>query len=362
MRGAVISLRSTSSLMIVKEMEKYFKIVDDIDLKNIEVHLGTSALEVLYEGKPLEEYDAIYLKGSFRYEPLLRSIATALNGKTYMPIKAAAFTVGHDKLLTQLDIQQHKISMPTTYISATVEAAKKILKRVNYPIVMKFPHGSHGKGVMFADSYASASSMLDALAALRQPFIIQEYVESSGSDIRVIVVGDKVVASMRRKAQFGEKRANIHAGGIGEPCELDTHTKKLAIKAAQAVEADICAVDILETAKGPTVIEINLSPGLQGITQATKINVAEKIASFLFAKAKEFKKPEKKASADELLSQLTAEPAKEIIINLDFRGNRILLPEVITSMTQFTEKDELSVKVKKGQLTLSKFDINAEKQ
>ncbi|UCH12713.1 MAG: RimK family alpha-L-glutamate ligase [Candidatus Omnitrophota bacterium] len=360
MKGAIISLRSKSSLMVVKEMEKYFKTVDDIDLKNIEVNLGSASLEVLYEGKPMDTYDCVYLKGSFRYEPLLRSVATALYGKTYMPIKPAAFTVGHDKLLTQLDIQQHNIPMPTTYIAATADAAKKILKKVNYPIVMKFPHGSHGKGVMFADSYASASSMLDALAALRQPFVIQEYVESGGIDIRAIVVGSKVVASMKRKAEFGEKRANIHIGGVGEPCELDAHTKKLAINAAEAIEADICAVDILESAKGPTVIEINLSPGLQGITQATKVNVADKIAKFLHAKAKEFSESGKKETTKDILKEI--EPSKEIITNLDFRGNKILLPEVITNITKFTEKDEVSVKANEGKVSIKKFSVGQEKK
>ncbi|MFC1705030.1 RimK family alpha-L-glutamate ligase [Nanoarchaeota archaeon] len=362
MKAAVISLRSKSSLMVVKEMQKYFKVVDDIDLKNIEVNLNTESLEVLNEGKPLDTYDCVYLKGSFRYEPLLRSIATALKDKTYMPITPVAFTVGHDKLLTQLDIQQHKISMPTTYISATIEAAKKILKKVNYPIVMKFPHGSHGKGVMFAESYASASSLLDALAALRQPFIIQEYVEASGVDIRAIVVGNKVVAAMKRKAEFGEKRANIHIGGTGEPCELDIHATKLAIKAAEAVEAAICAVDILETVKGPTVIEINLSPGLQGITQATKINVADKIAKFLYLKAKENAESGKKETAKDILKEMGVEHSKEIITNLDFRGNRILLPEVITNATKFTEKDEVSIDVNKGKVTLTKFGIGEEKK
>ena len=348
--------------MIVKEMEKYFKSVDDIDLKNIEVNLGSNALEVLYEGKPLGEYDCIYLKGSFRYETLLRSIATALYDKSYMPIKPGAFTVGHDKLLTQLDIQQHKIPMPTTYIAATTEAAKKILKKVNYPIVMKFPHGSHGKGVMFAESYSSAASMLDALAALRQPFIIQEYVETSGADIRAIVVGNKVVAAMKRKAEFGEKRANIHSGGSGEPCELDTYTKNLAIKAAEAVEADICAVDLLESVKGPTVIEINLSPGLQGITQATKINVADKIAKFLFTKTKELAESGKKETTKDILKEIEAAPSNEIITHLDFRGNRILLPEVITNITKFTEKDEFSIKASKGELAVKKFGVGEEKK
>ena len=87
---------------------------------------------------------------------------------------------------------------------------------MKYPIVLKFPHGTQGKGVMFAESFAAASSMLDALIALKQPFLIQEYIETGGVDVRAFVVGDKVVASMKRKAVRGEMRANIHAGGTGE--------------------------------------------------------------------------------------------------------------------------------------------------
>jgi ribosomal protein S6--L-glutamate ligase len=356
MKGAVISLGSKSSLMVIREMEKCFESVDNLDLRRIEVSLGSESLEILYEGKPFEKYDCIYVKGSFRYETLLRSIATALEKRTYMPITPSAFTIGHDKLLTQLDIQQHKIPMPTTYLAATAEAAKKILKKVNYPIVMKFPHGSHGKGVMFADSYPSASSMLDALEALRQPFIIQEYVETSGADIRAIVVGGKVVASMERQADLGEKRANIHVGAIGKPCQLDAHTKKLAVNAAEAIGAEICAVDILESVKGPVVIEINLSPGLQGITEVTKINVADKIAKFLFSKAKTRHDSKKETKTKDIIELAIKGPANEIITNLDFRGERILLPELMTKITKLTEKDEVTVKVDKGELHIKKID------
>ena len=107
--------------------------------------------------------------------------------------------------------------MPDTYVVSSIEAAKKILKQVKYPIILKFPHGTQGKGVMIADSFAAASSMLDTIESLKQPFLVQEYVETEGSDIRAFVVGDKVVAAYKRKAAIGEKRSNIHAGGKGEP-------------------------------------------------------------------------------------------------------------------------------------------------
>ncbi|MFQ5475155.1 MAG: RimK family alpha-L-glutamate ligase [Candidatus Nanoarchaeia archaeon] len=281
MKAALVSLGSTSSKWTVEAMQKYFDIVDAVNLKDVEVHLSAKGTSILYQGKPFEHYDCVFLRGSFRYVQLLTSIASTLEGKAYMPFHPDSFTIGHDKLLTHLKLQQAKIPMPSTYISSNAVAAKQLLEKLNYPIVLKFPQGTQGKGVMFADSFSSASSMLDAFSALNQLVIIQEYVETGGEDIRAIVVGDKVIAAMKRKAVEGEKRANIHAGGTGEMCQLDYNTKQIAIKTARVIGAEICAVDILESVKGPLVIEVNLSPGLQGISKATDLNVAEAIGKYL---------------------------------------------------------------------------------
>src|SRR3989344_5057792 len=267
MKGAVMSLGSKSSLMIIKAMETYFDSVENIDLRDVEVNVGSGKMSVLYEGKQLPQYSCIYARGSFRYSPLLRAVTKILYRNSYMPIKPETFTIGHDKLLTHLALQHFSTPMPATYLASSTRAAKKVLNEVTYPIVLKFPHGTGGKGVMFAESFAAASSMLDALIALKQPFLIQEYIETGGGDVRAFVVGDKVVASMKRKAVRGEMRANIHAGGTGESTILDEKTKRIAIDTAISIGADICAVDMLESPKGPVVIEANLSPGLQGITK-----------------------------------------------------------------------------------------------
>jgi ribosomal protein S6--L-glutamate ligase len=363
LKAAVISLGSKSSKWTVKALKKYIRTVDDLNIKDIEVTLSPKGMEVLYKGKPMEEYDCIYAKGSFRYAPLLRAITSIASQKSYLPIKHYAFTIAHDKMLTQLTLQQKGIPTPKTYLSATPEAAKKVLENINYPIIMKFPQGTQGKGVMFADSFAAANSMMDALTALKQPFLIQEYIETEGADIRVIIVGDKVVAAMRRKAEAGEKRANIHAGGKGEAVSLDSHTKKIAVEAAQAIGAEICAVDILEGVKGPLVIELNVSPGLQGITEATKTDVAAKIAKFLHKKAKESAESKKKTETEDVLKEISpVGPYKEILTSLDFRGERILLPKVATDETKFTDKDELVLKIKKGKLFIEKFEVGEKKK
>lgn len=357
MKAALISLGSVSSQWTIEAMNKLFDSVDNIDLKNIEVNLSSRKSEVLYNGKELEKYDCIYAKGSFRYAQTLRAITGALYPTTYMPIKAGTFTIGHDKLLTHIFLQQYKIPMPTTYLTSSQTAAKKILKKVKYPIIFKFPSGTGGKGVMYAESFAAASSLMDALETLRQPFLIQEYIETGGEDIRSIVVGNKVVAAMKRKAVIGEKRANIHAGGEGEAFLPDQHMKKIAVETAKSIGAEICAVDMLESVKGPSVIEANLSPGLQGITNATGINIAEKIAKYLYEKTKEFTEKGAKKGAGEIIKEIGVEKgAKEqqIVTNLDFRGERILLPKLVTNMCKISDKDECVVKVGKGKVEIEK--------
>ncbi|RLE38622.1 hypothetical protein DRJ17_03495 [Candidatus Woesearchaeota archaeon] len=364
MNAALISQGSVSSKWTLEAMKKYFDDVDAIDIRELEVNLTPTKPEILYKGKHLNKYDCIYAKGSFRYASVLNAITVAYERNCYMPVKHSAFTIAHDKLLTQLDLQMHNIPMPKTYIAATKEAARKILENVNYPIIMKFLQGTHGKGVMFADSFNSATSILDALVALSQPFIIQEYIDTQGTDIRAIVVGDRVVAAMKRIAAPGEERANIHSGGSGKRIELDAYTRRIAIKAAKAIGADICGVDILQSIKGPFVLEVNISPGLPGVTEATKIDVADEIAKFLAKKTKERMSKEKEAEAGRIMKDLEFEQSgkkierlNELFTNLEFRGERILLPEVVTKITSFNEDDEFVITADKNKIVIKKFKL-----
>ena len=357
MKAAVISLGSTSSLMVVEALEKYFEQVDIIQLRDIEMSLGRNS-SLLYQGNSLPDYDCIYPKGSFRYAHLLQSIVSKLKKTTpYIPFAPHTFSVAHNKLLTHLVMQQHDIPQPITYVSPNSDSAKNLLRRVNYPIVMKFPEGTQGKGVMFADSYSSASSLLDALGALNQPFIIQEFIETGGTDIRALVVGDRVVASMRRTATTEEKRANLHAGGTGEYYDLDRVGRKIAIDTAKALNADICGVDILDGPMGPQVIEANVSPGLQGLAQISSLDVADEIARFLYKKTKSVVHKDNKVEAAGIMNNISLENNNQIISNLSFRGERILLPEMITKLTLFDESKEYSIKAGKGKLEIEEFKL-----
>ncbi|MFC1741708.1 RimK family alpha-L-glutamate ligase [Nanoarchaeota archaeon] len=354
MKAAIISLGSKSSQWTYEAMKRYFKEADNIDLRNIEVDLRAKSPVVLYKGKSLPKYDCIYLKGSFRYLQIMSSIAAVLDNKVFMPIAPYAFTVGHDKLLTHLSLQQHKIPMPETYISANPAAAKLVLEKLSYPIVMKFPSGTQGKGVMFAESYNSAASMLDAFSALNQPIIVQNYIETGGMDIRAIVVGDKVVAAMERKAIEGERRANIHAGGKGTPVKLDYKTKELAVKTASVLGAKICAVDILKGKKGPMVIEVNLSPGLQGVTEATGIDVADIMAKYLYEATKKFHGESAHIEADLIKSAGISPNAKTIMTNVQLNRERIILPKIITEVSGLEKDAGIIISAEKNCIVITK--------
>ncbi|MAE13410.1 hypothetical protein CMO92_02495 [Candidatus Woesearchaeota archaeon] len=354
MKAAIISLESVSSQWTAKALKRYFEDVDVLNLKDVEITISGKTAEVLHKGEPLKKYDCIYAKGSFRYAPILTSMSTILHKSCFMPNKPEAFTIAHDKLLTHLQLQNENIPMPRTYLTSTIEGARILLKKVNFPIIMKFPQGTQGKGVLVADSYASASSMLDALVALRQPFILQEYIDTDKTDLRAIVVGDKVVASMKRKAGEGEERANVHQGGSVEPVQLDEYSKQIAIKTAQAIHSEICGVDILESAKGPLVIEANISPGLQGITDATKIDVADKIAAHLFHQTKLFVEGKNKKKSSQIMAELETEQHK-LITTVDFRGTRILLPEIATKISAIRANDDIEISIDKEHIDVKKF-------
>ena len=162
---------------------------------------------------------------------------------------------------------------------------------------------------------------------------------------------------MKRKAVQGEKRANLHAGGTGEFVSLDYATKKIAVKASKTMGIGICAVDLIQSGQDSLVLEVNLSPGLQGITKASGINVADHIAEYLFKETEKFREG-KKEQTEEILAGLditSEEGLKDMIMLLQFRGKRILLPEMITAVTKFNEEEEVLINAEQNQLSIKKM-------
>ena len=180
------------------------------------------------------------------------------------------------------------IRMPLSVMSRSLSDIQNAFRMVGrFPMVMKLLQGAQGIGVMLGHDRASVESVMSTLMEFDKDLILQEYVkEAGGSDVRVLVVGGKVVAAMRRTARKGEFRANVHRGGWGEKISrLPKRYERMALTAAKAVGLEIAGVDLLESASGPKLLEVNSSPGFQELEKSTGINVAEKMIRMAMRKS-----------------------------------------------------------------------------
>lgn len=187
-----------------------------------------------------------------------------------------------DKLGTMQALSASNVPIPLSSAARTPSSISEIINLVNgVPIVVKLVEGTHGDGVVLAETKKAAESLLSAFHQLDADFIVQSFIkEANNEDIRAVVVNGEVVAAMKRTASPDEFRANLHKGGSAEPIKLNDTEEKVVIAAARSLGVDVAGVDFLRTEDGPLVLEVNISPGLQGIETVTGINVAEKIISY----------------------------------------------------------------------------------
>ena len=206
---------------------------------------------------------------------------------------AVAIARSRDKLRAMQLLTRKDLDIPTTVCtktSAHIDAALALVG--GPPAIVKLHQGTQGIGVMLAETRQAVESTLEAFWTLGQDIILQEFVaESRGRDIRAIVVGNRVVAAMRRRAQKGEFRSNLHRGGTAEAIKITPEERATAVQAAKIMGLDVAGVDILRSARGPLVLEVNSSPGLQGVEAASGKDVAGKIIEFLELKASRKHKP-----------------------------------------------------------------------
>jgi ribosomal protein S6--L-glutamate ligase len=195
---------------------------------------------------------------------------------------AAAILRSRDKLHSLQLLAQH-VPLPKTGFAHTQEDLLNIIEKMGgYPLVIKLLEGSQGKGVILAETPATATSIVDSFHRLKAQFLVQQYIEDAhGSDIRCFVIGDEVVATMQRQAQAGEFRANLHRGGKGTYIEITAEERAMAIKAAKIMGLNVAGVDILRTPKKSMVLEVNSSPGLKGIEHVSGIDIAGKIIEYI---------------------------------------------------------------------------------
>jgi len=197
--------------------------------------------------------------------------------------KAISILNSRDKFRSLQYLAANNINIPTTYFSNDLFYAKKIVKnKLGYPFIIKVLEGTQGLGVYLVKDEANAEEILSHFIEKKTKIILQKYIEEfSGKDLRVFVVGDKIVASMMRIAAGDDFRSNLHRGGRGEKVDLSEDEQEMAINSCKALDLQIGGVDILRGKNGPMVIEVNSSPGLEGIERISEVKIAEKIIELL---------------------------------------------------------------------------------
>lgn len=198
---------------------------------------------------------------------------------------SASIARSRDKLRSLQILSRHHIGIPqTTFVRDKKDVLPAIERVGGAPVIIKLIEGTQGIGVLLAETVSSAAAIVELLQSQKQSVLIQKFVsESKGRDIRAFVVGDQVVGAMRRVAQGQEFRSNIHRGGYAEPVDLDETYRETAVRAAQIMGLRVAGVDLLESEKGPQIIEINSSPGLEGIEGCTQLDIAGAIIDYISA-------------------------------------------------------------------------------
>ncbi len=196
--------------------------------------------------------------------------------------ESTSITRSRDKLRCLQILSRSGIGLPVTSYAHSTKMSEKLIKMVGgAPCVIKLIEGTQGKGVILAETHKAAESVIDGFRQMKAHFLVQEFIkESNGCDIRAFVVGDKVVASMMRKARDGEFRSNLHRGGTAIPVEISEEEAELAVNAAKALGLNVAGVDLLRSWRGPLVLEVNSSPGLQGIETSTGLDIATMIIEY----------------------------------------------------------------------------------
>jgi ribosomal protein S6--L-glutamate ligase len=244
--------------------------------------------EVRYRGESLNDLDAIIpriLPGMSTYGAAIVRQFEMMG--VYTPIKSIALTRSRDKLRSLQLLSKAGVGIPKTVFSRETDAVDDLIDHITVPMIIKLAIGTQGNGVVLAETRKAAKSVIQAFYVNDTSFLMQEYIEeASGSDIRAFIVGSQIVASMERQSLDDDFRSNIHQGGTGTEVKITTEEKKTALKAAKAMGLQVCGVDMIRANRGPLVLEVNSSPGLEGIEAVTNHDIATKIVEYVEQNAK----------------------------------------------------------------------------
>lgn len=276
--------RSYSSRRIAEAATARGHIIEKVNTSRCYIQIGSLGSGVHYDGRALPYYDAVIPRIGASVTAygaaILRQFSSA---GTYCLNSATAITSSRDKLLAHQLLARAGIDMPMTAFASSPKDTKDLIKVAgNAPVVVKLLESTQGRGVVLAETYQAAESLIDAFRGLNADFLVQEFIsESSGVDTRCFVIGRKVVGAMRREAPEGEFRSNLHRGGTAHATKLSKAEKTIARNAAKELGLAVAGVDIVSSHDGPKVLEVNSSPGLEGIEAATGKDVATMMIEYL---------------------------------------------------------------------------------
>ena len=242
--------------------------------------------DLYFQTKRLSQYDAVLprIGSSITYfgTAVVRQFEQM---DVFCTNSSSSISSSRDKLRSLQILSRHHIGIPkTTFVRDKKDVLPAIERVGGAPVIIKLIEGTQGIGVLLANSISTAAGIIELLQSQKQSVLIQKFVkESKGRDIRAFVVGDQVVASMRRVAQGQEFRSNVHRGGVTEPVVLDEIYRETAVRAAQIMGLRVAGVDLLEGKDGPQIVEVNSSPGLEGIEGCTQLDIAGSIIDYIAA-------------------------------------------------------------------------------
>jgi ribosomal protein S6--L-glutamate ligase len=260
-----------------------------IDPLRCYMNIATLEPAVHFNGKRLADVDAVIPRigasSTFYGTAVVRQFEMM---GVFSLNESVAISRSRDKLRSLQLLSRRGIGLPVTGFASSPDDTHDLLSLVGgAPVVVKLLEGTQGKGVVLAETRNAADGVIDAFRGLAADFLVQRFVkEASGSDIRCFVIGGKVVAAMQRQAPEGEFRSNLHRGGSARVVRITPQERTIAVRAARIIGLNVAGVDILRSNHGPLVIEVNSSPGLEGIEQTTGIDIANLIIEYIEKNAK----------------------------------------------------------------------------
>jgi len=274
---------------LVEASEERGHSIDILNTLRCTVNIASHRPTVVYNGETLSGYEAIIPRIGASVTHYGLAVLRQFEMAGVWPLnESVAIGRSRDKLRSMQILAKYGLGLPVTAFAHDPKQTDEVLKMVGgAPAVIKLLEGTQGIGVVLGETEKSAKSVIEAFRGANVNILVQEFIKEAGStDIRILVIGGKVVAAMQRTGAPGDFRSNLHRGGSAKQVKITPEERSTAVRAAKAMGLNVCGVDILRSNHGPVIMEVNSSPGLEGIENATGKDVAGQIIDFIVANAK----------------------------------------------------------------------------